>query len=99
MYRCCNPRCKKIFDDPIAKAEDFGYDTEIGHKSAYQYFDTCPCCGNDFFDTVEQCEECGNWISIDDIYVLTKDNIEHYICGECADELNEEDQNELYWYI
>ena len=86
MYRCCNRKCREVFATPYIRHEDVGD------------FSTCPVCGEDFYDEVMECEVCGEWISVDDIYACKKNGIEHYMCGDCADELSEEEQNDLYWY-
>lgn len=87
MYKCYNKRCGEVFSEPYARREDAGE------------FAVCPVCGCDIYEEVLECEVCGEWVSVDDMYYTKKDNIKHYICGECADGLSEEEQNDLRWYI
>lgn len=89
MYKCEN--CGGIFDRPLLVEEDFGYETCLGHVSAYQQFKECPYCSCNFYYEVEQCEECGEWFPTYRIY-STKDKagIEHFTCEKCEEKYYDE---------
>lgn len=90
MYICAN--CNKQFSEPDYRAEDFGWMTEIGWHSAYQYFAECPYCESDEIVSAEECVVCGNYFPKDE---LSLDDTLSYICFECKTELEkEEDKNE-----
>ena len=84
MYKCEN--CGGIFDRPLLVEEDFGYETCLGHVSAYQQFKECPYCSCNFYYEVEQCEECGEWFPPYKICrTRDKERIEHLTCEKCEE--------------
>ena len=81
MYICVD--CNYVFDTPETHTEDFGYDTEIGHRSACQEYDVCPNCGSDCLRKACECEGCGDW--------FLKDEMVDDYCYDCYAEREEED--------
>ena len=84
MYKC--DKCGGVFDTPLRITEDFGYDTCLGYVPAYQYARECPYCGSQYYYVAEQCEECGEWVNIGEIYkTVDDDGNEHWTCDECEE--------------
>ena len=89
MYICAN--CNKQFSEPDYRAEDFGWMTEIGWHSAYQYFPECPYCATDEIDFAEECSVCGNYFPKSELWL---DDDLNFVCSECKSEVTELDLTE-----
>ena len=88
MCRC--EECGKVFSEPIKVADDYGYDTCLGHFTAYQYSYECPNCGSDKIVEVEQCTMCDGWFSLDEIGFLPHGW--DRVCDKCYDEYSEDNE-------
>ena len=69
-YRC--NECGNVFDeDEFKRVRYIGGETE----------DFCPFCDNDDFEEVEQCDDCGEWFSPNELYGC----LHSLYCEECLE--------------
>ena len=89
MYICTD--CHETFHEPAQHEEDYGWNTEYGHIAACQTFDECPYCGSDNIEIAEECSKCGCWFPKEEMEIGVGFT---YVCKECYEELDEEDEEE-----
>lgn len=83
MWICMD--CRETFSEPGTKSEDYGWETDLGHVSAYQYYYVCPNCGSADFDETEICAKCGETFAKDEMdYNIDGD----LVCKDCFKAMN-----------
>lgn len=82
MYKCAN--CEHVFSEPEIETEDYGYNVDLGFRSAVQEFEVCPACGSECFTTAVLCCECGE-------YFFKEELVDSYICGDCFERRTSDD--------
>lgn len=98
MFKCLD--CGHVFETPDEFRENHG-DPGKGYES----FGVCPECSSDDYEEVEQCSECGEWFSPDELYscgccesclqdLMTVDNFLDFattgtVCGTDVDVLED----------
>ena len=76
----CN-KCKEIFDSDDLKLDY----TEGGYRGEPHY--SCPYCGDDQWDYVEQCTRCGKYFSMDSMDCQLHGTSGSMMCEDCIDEV------------
>lgn len=93
LYICKD--CRETFVDPATEREDCGWETDLGHISAYQNYYVCPNCGSEDIDEEDICVICGESFAKDEMdYNIDGD----LVCEKCLSSIsiyiNEEGDNE-----
>lgn len=79
LIRC--DKCKEIFG-----REDLKVDyTEGGYLGEPHY--SCPYCGDDQWEYVEQCSRCGRYFSLDSLECEIHGTTGSMMCDDCIDEV------------
>lgn len=78
----CN-KCKEIFDSDDLKLDY----TEGGYRGEPHY--SCPYCGDDQWDYVEQCAHCGKYFSSDDVSILIHGTAGSMMCNDCIEDVSD----------
>lgn len=87
MYICQDCNCS--FFEPARHREDYGFEIEYGHVSAYQAYTSCPYCGSENYVSAMECCECMEVFARCEM-MLTDDC--NYICSECYSKLEENEE-------
>lgn len=73
--------CHEIFDSDDLKLDY----TEGGYRGEPHY--SCPYCGDDQWDYVEQCTRCGKYYSMDSMDCQIHGTSGSMMCEDCIDEV------------
>ena len=74
-------KCKEIFDSDDLKLDY----TEGGYRGEPHY--SCPYCGDDQWEWVEQCSRCGKYFSLDTYDCHIHGTSGSMMCDDCIDEV------------
>lgn len=80
MYRCED--CNAVFASPKSKKSLVTDDPYPMHENIA----VCPECGSTEMECVEQCEDCGCWVSPDEMLEVFDKGEFKNVCTDCYDE-------------